>query len=885
MHTEGQRAGQSLVRGLVDVTDRETSRVGHSVEGRLRDERGRFVAAGEHAGESLVRGILRSIGAHAGSIASSIGGGLSGVGKVAGGGITMLVSMPSLIAGAIGALAPLVPLVSSAAVALGSLIPAAISSAVVALGTLKVAFTGVGEALKNAGDPAKFAEALKKLAPSAQEAVKAMVGLKPALTGVRMEVQQRFFAGFAGDIKALGSSYLPMLRTQLGGVADGLNATLRGLTGWLRVPDTLNSITTSLSNMGKGIANASGALVALMSGFNDLVEVGSKFLPGLGAGFTGLANRFSAFMARVAGSGQLEQWISTGLEALSKLGALFKDLGSIVVSLVQAMGAASGSALGPIGELVHSLAGFAKSAEGMQAFTAIFQVLGQLASVFGTAISLLLPVVGKLVTALAPLIGSVLNLVTSLLPPLIPVFNAIVDAITPLVAALAPVIDIIAGQLVTVIQVLAPILAAVAQVISDVLVQALTALMPVFEQLLPVVVQLATAYLPPLIPIVGLVGQIFAALMPVLVPLIKLLADILTPVIKILTPIIESMTPILTVLADVIVLVITPIAELVGWLLRLLDSADTWKAVGGFFVDLWHTIGSGFDTIVGWVKALPGRILDGIKALPHLLWTTFLNAITGVTHLIFRGIGWWIGELLVLPGQVWNILTSMWNGVVAILKGLWHWVANSFATARTNATNVVADMWHTAKKNFSDGVAAVIGFITSLPHRAGVELGKLVSKVKGLAGDAKTWLVHAGENVIHGLIQGFKNVKDHAVGFIKSLGSDIVHGFKSAVGISSPSRVFAAHGADIVAGLVQGIDRNSQHAVVAASRMLSGVTGAGTVGVGGRGGAYAMGGAGGGVEYVPIQVNLGGAQMAIIHAQLVPVAQRYKTRTGTTGLS
>jgi hypothetical protein len=37
--------------------------------------------------------------------------------------------------------------------------------------------------------------------------------------------------------------------------------------------------------------------------------------------------------------------------------------------------------------------------------------------------------------------------------------------------------------------------------------------------------------------------------------------------------------------------------------------------------------------------------------------------------------------------------------------------------------------------------------------------------------------------------------------------------------------------------------------------------------------------------YVPIVVMLGGVQMAAVHAQLIPVAQQYKLRGGTTGLS
>lgn len=54
-------------------------------------------------------------------------------------------------------------------------------------------------------------------------------------------------------------------------------------------------------------------------------------------------------------------------------------------------------------------------------------------------------------------------------------------------------------------------------------------------------------------------------------------------------------------------------------------------------------------------------------------------------------------------------------------------------------------------------------------------------------------------------------------------------------------------------------------------------------GGGGRGGAQMVAHTGGG-GYVPIVVQLGGTQMAALHAKLIPVAQRYRIRTGSTGL-
>ncbi|WP_242435937.1 hypothetical protein [Streptomyces sp. Root369] len=148
--------------------------------------------------------------------------GLSGVAGRLGTALSSALRFGALGIAAAGAAQGVIALTAALAPAAGivAAFPAAIAGAQVALGTLKLAVLGVGDALSAAfsGDAAKFAEALEKLAPAAQQAVTAVRDLGPELTKVQQSIQQAFFAQFAEDVSAAIKNLLP-LRTQLAALA------------------------------------------------------------------------------------------------------------------------------------------------------------------------------------------------------------------------------------------------------------------------------------------------------------------------------------------------------------------------------------------------------------------------------------------------------------------------------------------------------------------------------------------------------------------------------------------------------------------------------------------------------------------------------------------
>lgn len=126
-----------------------------------------------------------------------------------------------------------------------------------------------------------------------------------------------------------------------------------------------------------------------------------------------------------------------------------------------------------------------------------------------------------------------------------------------------------------------------------------------------------------------------------------------------------------------------------------------------------------------------------------------------------------------VAGLVWfftqtKIGRKLWAGFVSFLSDAWKTIVKGW--------NVLAD-W------FAD----------------------LPGKIKGAFTAANTWLLNAGKDVVNGLIQGLKNGVASLGGAVGSIADSVIGGFKSLLGIASPSKVFKKFGKEIIRGLNKGL--------------------------------------------------------------------------------
>ena len=719
---EAARAGDAIGAGVTKGTD------------RARNSLGQFVSTGKKSSSAFTKSFA--------GVEISLGG----IGKAAGKAFAVGLA-GAAIAQTLQTTAALVVALAPAVGALGALGPAFIG-AQIAAGTFQLAMMGVADAVGAGltGDTEAFNEALKQMPVTAQAALKEIVGLKDNILAVRTVVQGNFFGPLVGQLKPLGEAYLPMVANQLGLISQGFGKAGAAAAKFLMLPSSVQAVNNSLTNTRTAVNNISAGVPGLIQAFLPLWEVGSSFLPGLTAEFGKVTEKLATFLVNAQKSGQLKEFISAGLEVLKQLGSVIGDVGSILMSFFQAASAGGGDLLSVIGQAVGQFAKFLDSAEGMSALSGVFQVLGQVAGLFGQALGVVLPVVGQLVSVLAGALQPVLPVISSLIQQMAPVLAQVGQAIgailapaigilaqllATLVPALLPIVQILISQLLPVINALMPVIAQLGQTIATVLVSALTALMPVFTQLLPVLSQLLVAVLVPMVPVIAQIGQLFVALMPALTPVIALFVQLLVMALKPLLVTAPWVVQAIGFIIKIITALATPLAQAIGWVANFLTELLKTRTVKDNVVMAFNAIKSATTTVFTAVKNHIVAMWNSIKSATSTVWGFIKNFITTqvtAVKTVLRGIGAAIDAVVGFFNRMKNNVSSALNTMKSAVNTAKSTIVGYFGGMVTGATNKIN---------------------TLLSNLRGIG-GKIKSAVGNLAG----LLVGAGRNVIQGLING-----------------------------------------------------------------------------------------------------------------------------------
>lgn len=168
--------------------------------------------------------------------------------------------------------------------------------------------------------------AMANLSPNAQSLVNTLRALQPAWDGLRLDVQDRLLAGVGARVQALATNYIPVLKSSLGGIADGFNRAFHVTAAWFNEPQVVRDVAAAMGLVSLGVQNASGAIQPLVRAFTDIFVVGAEFMPGLGTALANAAQRFADFIQHARETGQLRQWIADGLAALRELWEIVKGV-------------------------------------------------------------------------------------------------------------------------------------------------------------------------------------------------------------------------------------------------------------------------------------------------------------------------------------------------------------------------------------------------------------------------------------------------------------------------------------------------------------------------------------------------------------------------------
>lgn len=278
------------------------------------------------------------------------------------------------------------------------------------------------------------------------------------------------------------------------------------------------------------------------------------------------------------------------------------------------------------------------------------------------------------------------------------------------------------------------------------------------------------------------------------------------------------------------------------------------SAIVNFFT---VTVPEGIDAMITWFQQLPERIMEFLSnAVSNVAtWasdmaqkaletgTNFLNNIVNFFQQLPERIGYFIGYAL---GSVvsWaaNMIakaketgTNFLNNIVNFFRQLPGNVLNFLTNAINNVISWGNNLVSTGRSKASEFLTSVVSFFQQLPGRIASFLSSVISNViswgsnmvsngVNAARNMASGIVSAisslpsqvmsiGSNIVHGIWNGISGAAGWLMDQVRSFASGIVSGFKKALGIKSPSRVFRDESEWIPAGVGEGIEDNEDAAL------------------------------------------------------------------------
>ncbi|MGW2920426.1 phage tail tape measure protein [Streptomyces angustmyceticus] len=248
-----------------------------------------------------------------------------------------------------------------------------------------------------------------------------------------------------------------------------------------------------------------------------------------------------------------------------------------------------------------------------------------------------------------------------------------------------------------------------------------------------------------------------------------------------------------------------------------------------FFVSVWNSVSgalkSAWSSVWNGIKSVAMAVWNGIKAFIHLNVVAVRTIITGTLNAIRST---W--------NSIWNAIKSVastvWNGIKsfiqtninlirAVISGVLNAIRSTWSSIWNGIKSVASSIWSSIRSTISGAINGAKNAVSNAVSSIGSFLSSIKTKAMNALSGAASWLISAGRDLIRGLISGIGSMAGAVVDRVKNLASSAVSGFKSMLGISSPSKVFRQLGIYVNTGLIDGLTSSTARVKAATRRVES----------------------------------------------------------------
>lgn len=268
-------------------------------------------------------------------------------------------------------------------------------------------------------------------------------------------------------------------------------------------------------------------------------------------------------------------------------------------------------------------------------------------------------------------------------------------------------------------------------------------------------------------------------------------------------------------LANPVTWIVIGIALLVAGIIALMMN---WDIVVKFITDVW----GGF---VGWLKDGLDAVMKWWNDMWTTVWTTvtdiwnnivswFTDSVTGFVSWFSDHWGLLLSFIIGPIGLAIQWVVENWDGIVKFLSESIANIGNFFRDGFNGIATFLGTVWSNIGTGISNAWGAIIKFFQDMP-------GNILGFFSGIG----SMLFNVGKDLIQGLFNGISSLAGSIGSFFLSILPDwIKTPFKIALGIHSPSTIFAEFGKNIGDGLVGGIDSMMGKVASSSSDMAAAVS-------------------------------------------------------------
>lgn len=238
---------------------------------------------------------------------------------------------------------------------------------------------------------------------------------------------------------------------------------------------------------------------------------------------------------------------------------------------------------------------------------------------------------------------------------------------------------------------------------------------------------------------------------------------------------------------------------------------DVWNQVTTWATNMWNKateLGQNFlNNIVNFFSQLPTRVAAYIGDVWNRVTTWAVNMWNKAREMASSFLNNVVNFFSQLPSRVAAYINDTWNRVASWAANMWNKASEMGRNFINNVSSTISSLPSTIMGFANNAVSQLGSWVSSMGSRGREAMNNLINSAMNAAAGIAGRFVSVGSDIVSGVWRGIQNAVGWFTSSVKSFFSGIVDGAKSALGIHSPSRVFAKEvGYWIPLGAAEGVE-------------------------------------------------------------------------------